>query len=383
MKPFNEFLQIDEAAQDTLGSHKVIVTVSEPDHPAVSKRKERVMKRVVVKALGRDDAKAKAEAFYKKKGYKVHDTEYHSKVPNATMKTEELEESKAYDQGSWAALKGKSYSENPHPKGSPEHLDWSKGHNATRADKAQNEEVEQIDELSKATLGSYIKKASEQGKKAAVSKNQSSQGLSTAIASGNEHLAGVHDDNIKYSNKLEKKRAAGVSKAVDKLTKEDVEQIDELSKDTLASYTSKSFQHANDLHYDLAHMRGNKATDAERKAVRDKITKRNQGVITAVKKMKEETSMISYSEFMEKLEESRASERAAEILAAKRAERLDNYDYSKEKEKHSGPAKQVKGRSYGAGEDGDEDEDEKKQSSEPAVKRGRGRPAGSKSGARV
>jgi len=55
----------------------------------------------------------------------------------------ELDEAtKPYDQGSWAALKGKSYSENPHPKGSKEHLDWAKGHNATRAHKAQMEEAE-------------------------------------------------------------------------------------------------------------------------------------------------------------------------------------------------------------------------------------------------
>ena len=78
--------------------HKVIVTVSDPNHPAVSQRKEKIMKRVIVKAKDKDEAHAKASAFYKKKGYKVHETEYHSPQPASSMKTEELmaEESDAY-----------------------------------------------------------------------------------------------------------------------------------------------------------------------------------------------------------------------------------------------------------------------------------------------
>ena len=156
---------------------------------------------------------------------------------------------------------------------------------------------------------------------------------------------------------------------------EEVEQIDELSKGTLGSYVNKSFAQGNELHQDLSYMRGDKATDAERKAVRDKISKRNLGVIKANKKLKEENQMISYSEFMAKLDESNASERAAEILAAKRAERLDKYDFSKEKQKPVSAVKQVKGRSYGADKpDNEDDEDENKKSSEPEVKRGRGRP---------
>lgn len=299
-------------------------------------------------------------------------------LKNASEET--VVESKHYDQGSFAALKGKPYSENPHPKGSKEHLDWSKGHNATRAMKEET-----LDELSKATLGSYVKKASEQGKKAAVSKNQSDRGATDSLSSGNDRLHDLHIGNIAYQSKLEKKRTAGISKAVDKLTKEEAEQIDELSKDTLTSYGHKAFKQGNDLHYDLAHSRGDKATDAERQALRDKISKRNKGIIKANAKIKkEETNMISYSEFMAKLEESSASERAAEILAAKRAERLDKYDFSKEKHKPVSAVKQVKGRSYGADQpDNEDDEDEKKKSSEPEVKRGRGRPAGSKSGARV
>ena len=45
-----------------------------------------------------------------------------------------------HDAGAFAALKGKAYDSNPYPKGTPEHLLWSKGHNAMRARKADLDE---------------------------------------------------------------------------------------------------------------------------------------------------------------------------------------------------------------------------------------------------
>jgi hypothetical protein len=74
---------LGEAAQVT-NKHLVMCTVSNPNHTMVTKRKEKVQKRVKVTATGRDEAKAKAEAFYKKQGYKVHDVEYHSPVKEPT-----------------------------------------------------------------------------------------------------------------------------------------------------------------------------------------------------------------------------------------------------------------------------------------------------------
>jgi len=50
--------------------------------------------------------------------------------------------SSAYDAGYTAAKSGKKYGENPHPKGSKEHLDWSKAHNQARANKIHGEEVD-------------------------------------------------------------------------------------------------------------------------------------------------------------------------------------------------------------------------------------------------
>ena len=60
--------------------HKVAVTVSEPDHPAVTMRKVQRQKFVKVTAGSKEEASKKAHAFYKKQGYKVHSTEYHSAV---------------------------------------------------------------------------------------------------------------------------------------------------------------------------------------------------------------------------------------------------------------------------------------------------------------
>ena len=78
-------------------------------------------------------------------------------------------------------------------------LDVCKQHVAQEMFKEMNEEVEQIDELSKKTLGSYINKASFQASKLSAS------------------LRGK--DGIKNYNKILKRRD-GIGKAVEKLTKE-------------------------------------------------------------------------------------------------------------------------------------------------------------------
>jgi len=82
-------------------------------------------------------------------------------------------------------------------------------------DRQQHEEVEQVDELSKGTLGSYIKKSS-------------------ADAADAARRGGVADAKkapsfAKSAYKTLAKRTAGIAKATDKLTKEEVEQVDELS----------------------------------------------------------------------------------------------------------------------------------------------------------
>jgi len=61
--------------------HKVSVTVSEKDHPMVSKRLEKQQKFVKVSADSKEEAVARAKKFYTKQGYYVHNAEYHSAMP--------------------------------------------------------------------------------------------------------------------------------------------------------------------------------------------------------------------------------------------------------------------------------------------------------------
>jgi hypothetical protein len=76
--------------------------------------------------------------------------------------------------------------------------------------KQRNEEVEEIDELSKSTLGSYIKKsAMEYGRDKQLVGRESPSGM-------------VKDARPEVRHKL-KKRAAGIAKATDRLTKEEAE----------------------------------------------------------------------------------------------------------------------------------------------------------------
>jgi DNA topoisomerase IB len=86
----------------------------------------------------------------------------------------------------------------------------------------RKEEAEQMDELSKSTMGSYIKRAS----------------FDLAGRVGDERV--VHGGvNRARKNKIQN-RERGILKAVDKLTKEEAEQMDELSKSTMGSYIKKA-----------------------------------------------------------------------------------------------------------------------------------------------
>lgn len=85
------------------------------------------------------------------------------------------------------------------------------------------EEVEQIDELSNKTLSSYVNKAAGDVKKRA----QSAYG---------EYEYGSHDAGAKEDDKADK-RVKGIQRAASKLAKEEVEELDELSKETLKSYS--------------------------------------------------------------------------------------------------------------------------------------------------
>ena len=85
------------------------------------------------------------------------------------------------------------------------------------------EEAEQIDELSKKTLASYINKSTQ-----------------NAVARGIDY--GYSKDSKDSANALKKlpNRVQGIKKATDKLTKEEAEQIDEISAKTIDRYREQS-----------------------------------------------------------------------------------------------------------------------------------------------
>ena len=107
--------------------------------------------------------------------------------------------------------------------------------------KKTNEDVEQIDELSKATLGSYVKKATNQ----AFSKGYSGGAM---MVRGDMNRDSEEEKAGEKNVHKAIKRVSGVTKATNKLTQEeqdfvdalnaDIEQIDELSKDAMLKYLS-------------------------------------------------------------------------------------------------------------------------------------------------
>ena len=97
--------------------------------------------------------------------------------------------------------------------------------------KMTKEEVEQVDEISKAMAGRYINKA-----KDSIDMTSYRSGIKdgTAISSSTPY---------KSNNPLERKltkRHKGISMAVKKLTKEESENLDELSKATMGRYINKA-----------------------------------------------------------------------------------------------------------------------------------------------
>ena len=116
--------------------------------------------------------------------------------------------------------------------------------------KLAKEDVEQVDELSKGTLGSYVKKASqsatdhgaEYGKKKAdqdsVNRSLNRHGMTSQDKDDAHKAFKTSDSDVRKPEMKAVKRLKGINRAVKRLTKE--EQINELSRDTLKSYKKKS-----------------------------------------------------------------------------------------------------------------------------------------------
>ena len=104
----------------------------------------------------------------------------------------------------------------------------------------QNEQVEQLDELSKKTLGSYVKKASHDVAHKGALTRQFANDSAAAKKDSNYWDAKKADDKSNKMFAKSWKRRENMGKAVDRLAKEEYEQLDELSKSTLKSYKKKA-----------------------------------------------------------------------------------------------------------------------------------------------
>lgn len=154
-------------------------------------------------------------------------------------------------------------------------LSIPRGFKAMAAGKSEDDrrlkEEEQIDEISKKTLGSYVK-------------NASRELIHIGRAQGREGP----ESYTNYKSELGRKsqtRRKGIDRATNKLTSE--EALDEISKSTLDTYVHKSFAAGNVLHKQI----DTETDPAKRAELRAKLSKRNTGVIAAAKKLRNENIM--------------------------------------------------------------------------------------------
>jgi hypothetical protein len=148
------------------------------------------------------------------------------------------------------------------------------------------EEVEQIDELKKSTLASYVKKAHKDN---ALTANDLGHRIGRSNVTGEILKPSYIKDKSKYS-----KRSHGIDTAVSKLAKEEVEQIDEISKKTLGSYVKHASWDMMDrearigtAQSDPSHP-ANKNGDIEKAYT--KQHKRNLGMTKAINRLTKETT---------------------------------------------------------------------------------------------
>jgi len=125
------------------------------------------------------------------------------------------------------------------------------------------EGTEQIDELSKSTLKSYAKQAT-----GSLSRTAHEGGFNTARMIAQDHPIIAKKSSIFHFDpkadqdvaRKRRNRNLGINTAIDKLTKEESEQLDELSKATLGNYVKKASHQAADKAYEVGYQGGKKSS---------------------------------------------------------------------------------------------------------------------------
>jgi hypothetical protein len=111
-------------------------------------------------------------------------------------------------------------------------------------DRLAKEEVEQIDELSKKTLGNYIKSASHDVAAKGAATRQFA--IDSSRQSGEQDYNAARKSMAKSDKTFSKswKRRDNMAKAVDRLTKEDIQPLDEKNKPTNPELWSRAIAQA-------------------------------------------------------------------------------------------------------------------------------------------
>lgn len=156
---------------------------------------------------------------------------------------------------------------------------------AADLEKVSSIKEENINELSKKTLGNYVKAASDD-----VSHNSFMSGVHSEKGMNPKNRDKEHGKSMEYDKKSFK-RQGFIGKAVDRLmTKEEPEEVNELSRNTLRSYAAKSLDK---LARAMLHTVGRQKTSAKE---RHKLDNRFKGYDRASKKlahMKEEPEEVT------------------------------------------------------------------------------------------
>ena len=348
------------------------------------------------------------DSYDDKKVGSVHKFKIGSQLPEVKEETD-LEEVLKVSDGAGKWISDFVHSENPKFAGKNKKERQQMALGAFYAAKKDvKEEVESIDEISKATLGSYAKKASFDS---AISKKIAADFDNRAKTSRKQDMK---DANTSIANDYKTKswkRQDNVNKAIDRLTKEEVEQIEESvfdNKDHAQSIADKLKKKNSDGNYSV---------------VADHGKHRIVHAYHSDSRVKKDISKLNEEQ---EIEESRGHKIVANFLkkrgawdTPKKGDDLADKSYLKDKPGVKSDLKNLgrfltgkketneetmktfkefammlemefkdgryvhKGK-YGTSYDdpeGKEDNDST-QAKEPAVKRGRGRPAGAKSGAR-
>ena len=185
--------------------HKVHATVSKGDGPKELHKHE-------IQAKDKHDAMFNVQMMHHKAGHKVHDTKYKGLVKEEIEQIDELSPATLNSYKSKAASSEAEHSDKQSSMNIPakqRNMHSLKAHSRRQGMKLASKKLgeEAIDELSKDTLGNYIKSAS-----ADVGHKKADAAYSRM--SGNDKLADRHTDKAR-------KRLGGIYTAANKLTREE------------------------------------------------------------------------------------------------------------------------------------------------------------------